>query len=48
LVKGLGLDREINDRLGLLKVHLLYHESDHVLNIAYNVHAGGTMLEYLE
>ena len=48
LVKRLGLDREINDRLGLLKVHLPYYESDHVLNIAYNVLAGGTRLEHLE
>lgn len=48
LVKRLGLDRAINDRLGLLKVHLPYHESDHVLNIAYNVLAGGTRLEHLE
>jgi hypothetical protein len=48
LVKRLGLDREINDRLGLLKAHLPYYESDHVLNIAYNVLAGGTRLEHLE
>ena len=32
----------------LLKVHLPYHESDHVLNIAYNILAGGTCLEDLE
>ncbi|NDD72991.1 MAG: IS1380 family transposase [Actinobacteria bacterium] len=48
LVRRLGLDRLINDRLGLLKVHLPYHESDHVLNIAYNLLAGGTRLEHLE
>ena len=48
LVKRLGLDRAINDRLGLLKVHLPYYESDHVLNIAYNLLAGGTRLEHLE
>ena len=48
LVKRLGLDRAIDDRLDLLKVHLPYHESDHVLNIAYNVLAGGTRLEHLE
>ena len=48
LVKRLGLDRAIDDRLGLLKVHLPYHESDHVLNIAYNLLAGGTRLEHLE
>lgn len=48
LVKWLGLDRTIDDRLDLLKVHLPYHESDHVLNIAYNLLAGGTRLEHLE
>jgi hypothetical protein len=48
LVRTLGLDRAINARLRLLKVHLPYHESDHVLNIAYNHLAGGTCLEHLE
>jgi hypothetical protein len=48
LVKKLGLDQAIDDRLGLLKIHLPYHESDHVLNIAYNLLAGGTCLEHLE
>jgi len=48
LVQRLGLDRLINDRLGLLKVHLPYHESDRVLNIAYNLLAGGTRDEHLE
>ena len=32
----------------MLKRHLPYHESDHVLNIAYNVIAGGTRLEDIE
>src|SRR6266571_78373 len=32
----------------LLKVHLPYHESDHVLNIAYNILAGGERLEDIE
>ena len=31
-----GLVDAINERLHLLKRHLPYHESDHVLNIAYN------------
>ena len=31
-----------------MKVHLPYHESDHVLNTAYNLLAGGTCLEQLE
>lgn len=48
LVKRLGLDQAIDERLDLLKVHLPYHESDHVLNIAYNHLAGGTRLEHLE
>jgi hypothetical protein len=48
MVRRLGLDRRINEGLSLLKVHLPYHESDHVLNIAYNILAGGTRLEDLE
>ena len=32
----------------MLKIHLPYHDSDHVLNIAYNLLAGGTCLEHLE
>ncbi|MFQ5474158.1 MAG: IS1380 family transposase, partial [Dehalococcoidia bacterium] len=32
----------------MLKVHLPYHESDHVLNIAYNLLCGGQCLEDLE
>jgi hypothetical protein len=34
LVTKLGLVEAINERLRLLKVHLPYHESDHVLNLA--------------
>jgi hypothetical protein len=48
LVRKLGLDKVINECLGLLKIHLPYHDSDHVLNIAYNLLAGGTCLEHLE
>ena len=48
LVRKLGLHRAIDGHLGLLKIHLPYHESDHVLNIAYNLLAGGTCLEHLE
>jgi hypothetical protein len=29
----LGLDEAINRRLGLLRINLPYHESDHVLNV---------------
>ena len=48
LVQKLGLDRAIDRHLQLFKIHLPYHESDHVLNIAYNLLAGGTCLEHLE
>ena len=37
LVRKLGLDQAIDADLGLLKIHLPYHESDHVFNIAYNL-----------
>jgi hypothetical protein len=48
LVRKTGLVTEIDEALHLLKVHLPYHESDHVLNIAYNTLAGGRCLEDLE
>jgi hypothetical protein len=48
MVKRLELDKAINERLNLLKIHLPYSESDHVLNIAYNLLVGGTCLEHLE
>jgi hypothetical protein len=48
LVDRLGLAEAIDERLQLFKIHLPYHESDHVLNIAYNALAGGTCLEDLE
>ena len=48
LVVKLGLVDRINEGLELLKVHLPYHESDHVLNLAYNVACGGTRLEDIE
>jgi len=48
LVCKLKLDREINKNIDLLRFHVPYHESDHVLNIAYNVLSGGTCLEDIE
>ena len=48
MAKRIGLVDAIDESLDLLKVHLPYHESDHVLNIAYNVLAGHTCLEDLE
>jgi len=48
LVTRLGLRQQIDRRLQLLKVHLPYHESDHVLNLSYNALCGGTRLEDIE
>lgn len=48
LVQRLGLVEDIDKSLELLKVHLPYHESDHVLNLAYNILAGGQRLEDIE
>ena len=48
MVKQIGLDQEIDNRLDLLKIHVPYHESDHVLNIAYNALVGGIRLEDIE
>ena len=48
LARRTGLADAIDRRLRLLKVHLPYYESDHVLNIAYNILAGGTCLEDIE
>ena len=48
LASRLGLDRAINESIKLLKCHVPYWESDHVLNIAYNVLTGGTCLEDIE
>jgi hypothetical protein len=48
LARRTGLIEAIDERLAVLKVHLPYHESDHVLNIAYNLLSGGTCLEDLE
>ncbi len=43
-----GLIEAIDEQLRLLKVHKPYHESDHVLNIAYNLLSGGECLQDLE
>ncbi len=45
---GLGLAGELDRNLHLLKMHMPYHESDHVLNLCYNVLVGGTRLEDIE
>lgn len=48
MVNRLELAEQINRSVPLLKLYLPYSESDHVLNIAYNILAGGTCLEHLE
>jgi hypothetical protein len=48
LARRTGLIDAIDEQVRVLKVHLPYHESDHVLNIAYNVLAGGRCLDHLE
>jgi hypothetical protein len=48
LVCKLRLDRAINQNVALLQRHVPYWESDHVLNLAYNVLTGGTCLEDIE
>jgi len=48
LARKVGLIGAIDREMRLLKVHLPYHESDHVLNIAYNILCGGDCLQDLE
>jgi hypothetical protein len=48
LARRLGLVDAIDRRLQLLKIHLPYHESDHVLALAYLPLCGGTCLQDLE
>jgi hypothetical protein len=44
----IGLAEEINARVELLKRHLPYQESDHVLNLVYNALLDGLRLEDIE
>ena len=48
LCERLGLKAEIDRSVHVLKQYQPYHESDHVLNLAFNILAGGTRLEHLE
>ena len=48
MARRIGLVKQLNKRLHLLKRHVPYHESDHVLNLAYNVLAGGEGFEDIE
>ena len=48
LARKVGLIDELDRHVDVLKIHLPYHESDHVLNIAFNILAGGTCKEDIE
>jgi hypothetical protein len=48
LARRIGLIDAIDRRLHRLKLHLPYHESDHVLNFAYNALCQGACLQDIE
>ncbi len=48
LVRQLDVAGSINRLCPVLRLHLPYSEADHVLNIAFNLLAGGSCLEHLE
>ena len=48
LVQRVGLAACINTTVRVFKLHQPYHESDHVLNIAYNLLCGGQTLDDIE
>jgi hypothetical protein len=48
LARQTGLIQALDQRLEVLKIHLPYHESDHVLALAYLPLCGGTCLQDLE
>jgi len=45
VVRRIGLAEAIDANVSVLKIHKPYHESDHVLNIAYNTLCGGERLD---
>jgi hypothetical protein len=48
LAQQVGLVEAIDRRVHVLLIHLPYHESDHVLNLAYNALCEGIRLEDIE
>jgi hypothetical protein len=48
MVNRIGLRESIDDALALLKYHRPYLESEHVLNITYNILCGGKTLDDIE
>lgn len=47
-VRKLGLDKMLDEKISLLKVHKPYHDSDHILNMVYSIICGGTCLDDIE
>ena len=47
-MRSVGLAEQIDERLLVLKQPKPYHDSDHVLNIAYNLLCGGRVLDDIE
>src|SRR5262249_59723099 len=48
LARRVGLVEALDTRLPILKLRRPYSEADHVLNIAYNVVCGGSVLDDIE
>ena len=48
MVRQLQLEQLINQNVHVFKIHNPYYESDHVLNIAYNILCQGDCLEDIE
>ena len=48
MLQQIGLDKAINRQLPIFKLRNPYYESDHVLNIAYNILCDGDCLEDVE
>jgi hypothetical protein len=45
LAMRLGIDRDINDSMEVLRLHLPYFDSDHLLTHVYNQYVGGSCIE---
>jgi hypothetical protein len=48
LARQSGLIEALDANVHVLKLHLPYHESDHILNMAYNILCGGKTIEDIE
>lgn len=48
MCESIGLKKAEGEKVHVLKQHNPYYESDHVLNIAFNILAGGTRIEHIE